>query len=309
MLLFIADSDTSSKFLQEIGSMLSAEVIVCSGSYGAKNATIKLLRRVNNIRFFRRKKVFKNMSHLLTFNDVAVEDQFALDQAKAIGSEVWLGEDGVAIYETGGSFYEPLHVRWLAKLFYGRWWRQKAKIGMDSTIGNIFAAFPSLVEAHVAQGKNLFPLRNFDHDDYSFLARSCGVRQWGGSRSALVILPVLTESLAKFSKLLCGDLIENEYNVLIKFHPRDSGKYLSDLESKFSEKAYVVPKNIPCELYCMTNDAPNIVVGFRSSALHLIKALAPDTDVRFWESGSERLSIKWKDFYRKVKVEEYRTGG
>lgn len=306
VLVFISDSDINLKFLDEIGAMISAKVFIRPGSYQAKGVLSRFWRRTRNIHFFKRRKIFDNVSRLITFNDVAVEDQFAFHQAKLFGAEVWLGEDGVAIYETGGGFYESPAVQLMASLFYGRWWHPKERIGTDSAIAKIYASFPSMVVDHVARGKALYPLAHFDRADYTLLARYCGWKDSKSDTTALIILPTLSQAVVSFVKLTCNDLVHNGYHVLVKFHPREVGTSIINVERELPDSISIVPKNIPCELLCMTENPPDLVVGFRSSALHLIKAMVPSANVRYWETGSGNASMKWKEFYRKVKVEEYR---
>ncbi|SFR42303.1 hypothetical protein SAMN04488073_0953 [Marinobacter gudaonensis] len=304
-LFFISDANIDYEFLRRIASDISARLVVLPGSQGCRNIASRLLRRRANLKFLKRAQIASGNERLLIFNDVAVEDQFAIHVVSRNGSPIWLGEDGVAIYDVGGEFRSSKVDTWLGKLLYGTWWSPKRKIGADSRIHKVFAACPSLVTAEVAKGKDL---QQLVLGNGSGLASQLGFLNPEGPRSnrvALVILPVITAENISIMKFLLRQLLSDGFKVVLKFHPRErrQDKYMSELD--FGNLYGILPDNIPCELAFFSGIMFKLVIGFRSSALHLIKAFFPEIDVRFWESSHGAGSSSWRRFYKQVEVSEY----
>lgn len=309
LLIWISDSDIDPAFLKAISNSMGAELLVLGGSVQSRGVLGRLATRVRNLKVLRKTLRQQSVSHLLVFNDVAPEDQFVIARVHKSNAEIWLGEDGVAIYKTGGWFHYAFLEKVVAKLVYGLWWKPLPRIGSNQLISQLLATAPQIVredvECHAAvsrlppispqQGDELFDLLNID-------------KALVGD-SVLCILPLLTpENLLQVGRFLRGINVSDK-KVLVKPHPRQSAYEFDKLKRIMEvESLTILPGNFPCELICASSEKPSLVVGFESSGLHIIKSLFPSVEVRSCNISSScaESEAAWQSFYAHFGIEPLR---
>lgn len=297
-MVWVSDSDIDTKYLKAINRQMESDLLVLSGAFQSKSIIERLSARVSNIR--RIASRFKNrpFERVVVFNDVAPEDQYMIHLAKKWNSEVWLGEDGVAIYETGGYFSYSLLEKILAKAIYGVWWRPKARIGASISASKLFASAPGLLRKDVTlAGAEVVPFPVHKAQEASILLEASGIESPWHSEYVLCILPLITDDNADKVLGMVREVTANAKSTVLKPHPRQTSEAFSLLKSLFDKHEKVLPKNFPCELLCLGQKKPTMVIGLGSSGLHLIKSFCPEIDVRFYSSPDLQLSEEWRSFY------------
>ena len=88
--------------------------------------------------------------------------------------------------------------------------------------------------------------------------------------------------------------IAKKLSLIFKLHPRDyTGQEL--IKSNVSEAVFL-SNEFAFESYLMQSDRPAAIVGFRTSSMHILKALFPEIECLFFETGDTAESLIWNRF-------------
>ncbi|SFP76484.1 hypothetical protein SAMN05216229_105206 [Geopseudomonas sagittaria] len=304
--VWVEESDIDEVFVEEIVAASEARIIRLRGAAKLSGKILRTLRKMLNVRGLRKERVLGGCSELIVFNDLMPETQCLINAVGLSSGKVCLGEDGVALYEIGGRVHVNVASRLAGKFLYGYWWEPKERIGEHKGIKTIYAAMPGLIRASVSEARDVHNLPAVDPGFFSSVLHKSYPEFSCIDNSVLCVLPLssivkpgniirLLEALGKQGKIL-----------IIKFHPRESEQNISEILKDIRSSSYVcAPKNIPAELLCMGRHPPSMVVGYKSSALHIIKSLMPDICLRYYEPLMEEGAIGWRDFYNKNGINEY----
>lgn len=258
-----------------------------------------LMRSLNvfRLRFFRRKIRGQN---LVVFNDISPETQYLIASFHSRGGRVFLAEDGVATYSIGGVVPAGAISRLLGRLLYGTWWSPKPKIGQDDRVSAVFSSYPELIRSDVARAKEVLQLPTLVVDDIdpSF--------DLGLQDCLLCVMPLVSsvsdEDLAHFVSVLRVV----PHKLAVKLHPREDSLGCERLELLFRGCDYqYLPIDVPVELICARDFKLKAVVGYRSSALHLLRFLRSNLKVMYVEFLGGEGGRVWRDFYKSVGVVDF----
>ncbi|MBX9181098.1 hypothetical protein HCG68_08930 [Paeniclostridium sordellii] len=63
----------------------------------------------------------------------------------------------------------------------------------------------------------------------------------------------------KSIEMIINKAKEQNINIIIKYHPRDTSKYIDEITNLYSD-IYIAPNNIPAELYCMGKNMISVAI-------------------------------------------------
>lgn len=304
--VWVEESDIDEVFVEEIVAASEARVIRLRGAAKLSGKILRTLRKILNVRGLRKERVLGGCSELIVFNDLMPETQCLINAVGLSSGKVCLGEDGVALYEIGGRVHVNVASRLAGKFLYGYWWEPKERIGEHKGIKTIYAAMPGLIRASVSEARDVHNLPAVDPGFFSGVLHKSYPEFSCIDNSVLCILPL--SSIVKPESIirLLESLGKQGGILIIKFHPRESVQKVSEILKKVPAGSYVcAPQELPAELLCMGVNPPAMVVGYKSSALHLVKAFTPGVNVKYYEPLDDDVSCEWRRFYRASGVEEY----
>ncbi|MDI3515239.1 MAG: hypothetical protein PWP40_2468 [Rhodocyclaceae bacterium] len=298
--IWVTESTVDVRLIEQCQRIAGFQLICLPGGATINNKIVRTLTRsVNLLRLRLRNRQFANRS-LVIFNDLAPETQYLITSFRARGEEVFLGEDGVATYATGGLIPTGLLSRILGKLLYGTWWPPSQKMGLNNKVSAIFASYPKLIRDEVKKGKTVLQLPHIQNDDLDD-------RFDINLKDHLVCIFPLTSSitgnaLTRFVSFLA----KTPKNLAIKLHPREGNTGRRHIETLLAQTRYrIIPGETPIEAICFKSRKLKEVVGYRSSALHLLKFLRPDLDVKYIELTIDDKTAQWRSFFEQTGVRDF----
>lgn len=300
VIVWVSESDVDARLLRMVAGISTSRILHLPGGARVGSKVLRMLIRSLNVlrlRFFQRE--LRNQS-LVVFNDTSPESQYLIASFRSQGGKVFLAEDGVATYSIGGVVPAGMISRWLGKILYGFWWSPKAKIGLDNRVSTIFASYPSLIRSDVARAKEVLPFP-------SLVTKDIGSSfDLGLQGCILCVMPLVSsvsdEDLVRFVSVLKAV----PHKLAVKLHPRESSsgcEYLALLFQGYDHQ--YLPVSIPVEVICAGNLGLREVVGYRSSALHLLRIFRPDLKVMYVEFIDGAGGAGWRDFYASVGVVDF----
>lgn len=295
--VWVSETDVDARLVEKIRHLSDCRFVPLAGGARVPTKILRMLTRSFNVLRLRILQRRFGGGSLVVFNDLSPETQYLIHLFYRRGGKVFLGEDGVATYPTGGLVPAGIASKVLGKFLYGPWWAPKLKIGLNNKVSAVFASYPALIRGEVQQGKEIIqlPLLEFDDLDSSF---DLCVQDY-----LLCVMPLVSsvpsEELTRFISVLKGG-----WNKLaIKFHPRESEKGRGQVEALLGGNSYCfIPKETPIEAICIRSIGLKEVVGYRSSALHLLKFLRPDLKVMYMGGSEGQREKVWSSFYKEVGV-------
>lgn len=299
-IVWVSESDADARLVGQASRLSRGDILCLPGGARIQSKPLRMLTRAMNVfrlRFFERG--MRGQS-LVIFNDLSPETQYLIEVFHASAGKVFLGEDGVATYPTGGVVRTGNISRLLGKLLYGLWWSPASKIGLNRKVSTVFSSYPSLIRSDVCYGKEVLPLPTFELEDIDS-SFDCGLQN-----CLLCVMPLVSsvseDGLRNFVETLRTERCE----LAIKMHPRESLAGKEFINSILHGRVCLnIPKDAPIEAICMRTQGIKEVVGHRSSALHMIKFLRPEVKVMYAEFRAEDDGEVWQDFYRRVGIVDF----
>ncbi|MBC3465570.1 polysialyltransferase family glycosyltransferase [Pseudomonas sp. RW10S2] len=306
ILVFVEESDVNERLVTAIQALHRASLIRLPGNRNHSSKHARFLQKYRNVRQLKRDPRIAGADELLIFNDTTPEGQYLMDVVARRNGRIALGEDGVATYALGGVIPSGRLNRWLGKLLFGLWWAPGERIGTSARIGHVHASFPHRLRNDVAVGRTLTSLVPIVRDDLPDALQDLAFEFAQGASLCLVplIASVGIEHARRFVMAMNADGVP----LVIKFHPRESEENMGHLLSAVDAvNASIAPSSMPAEmLYALTENCPT-VIGFRSSALHIIAALYPRARVRYYEFSARDEGGQWLSFYDSLGLTAWRS--
>jgi len=295
--LFICESQISENFVAKIVDAARATLLTLPGANDLPSQLQRTRRRISNLRVIKNSGIMATISSVLVFHDSTPETQFLLRAINRNGGRTALGEDGVAIYSVGGNISSSLWKRLFGLLVYGWWWSPQKRIGLNRDVSILYATMPTLVRSDIS-------VRSVERLS---LSRQLVVEYFGDTvnrllskldASCLCIIPHIEST----GFVECTEYVNCIKSIfprsLFKFHPREVPEVVEQaMRHAMLNPQQVLPANLPAEIYCLASRRPLPVVGFRSSALHIIKSIDAEVDVRYYESHKGEIGAMWRTFY------------
>lgn len=301
-IVWVSESDVDARLLRMVAEIPIFRILHLPGGARVRGKVFRMLMRSLNVfrlRFFQRRLRNQN---LVVFNDTSPETQYLIASFHSRGGRVFLAEDGVATYSIGGVVPAGLISRNLGKILYGFWWSPKPKIGLDDRVSAVFASYPALIRSDVARAKEVLPFPSLVAKDID------STFDLGLQDCMLCVMPLISsvsdEDLVRFVSVLKAV----PHKLAVKLHPRESSLGCEHLALLFQgcDHEYL-PVSIPVEVVCAGNFGLKAVIGYRSSALHLLRFFRPDLKVMYVEflDGAGTGAGLWRDFYASVGVVDF----
>lgn len=300
IIIWIQESSIDQIFIETITKHLGATLVCLKGA--EKDALKSTINRIHNVRKIRSLKALTKSIELYYFNDLGPEVQLLAKLAKKTGGTTSLVEDGVAIYDIGGEFKKSLLKLFLGKLAYGCWWEKPRRIGETKLHDKIYAINPQIIRKSISTRAKIHKLL-INKKTLSNLFHYSQTEP----DSIVVLLPFIgsASQVGKINESLRESLVNFDNKVYLKFHPQERDTIIDSLLSLGNYFHYeILPSNLPVEILFLTSPGKRTVVGFKTSALHVLKSFCPSVEPKYFRKG---LSDDWMQFYRAMGVEEYKN--
>jgi len=304
--VWVEESAIDAEFVKNIVNINNAKLIKLRGAYRSKGKIERASHRLSNIKELKNIVLKHNFNELFIFNDLPPETQFLIHEIDKSGGHIFLGEDGVALYETAGIIKANMLNKLFGKFVYGKWWSSEEKIGINPKIKTIYACKPELVRSEIAHAKTVLCMPKLGDQRIINLFKTILPPTGSTEIFILCILPLLNSSSARELNSYLRHLMTIKVKLAFKFHPREQELNVLGLTQNIPSSNYIImPKDMPAEFFCMISPPPSMVIGSRSSALHIINSLFSDIQVRYIEVSLNQDSAKWKKFYNEMGVSEF----
>lgn len=289
-------------FARSILDHAETDVLYLPGKAQAQSRLQRtLLQRANARLLQRRFAGLRCMFYL--FNDLLPEPQALLNLAVRQSPQLAcvLLEDGVALYGPRGTGRNRLADTVMHKLAFGLRWKHAHAIGLHPAITEIRCFYPQLVHPEL-RGIPAAPLPTGTPASLGKLRRDLALPALRDS--AVLALPhsAYTEPalMTAFVAACAGYCRRMQLAPVIKAHPGDSAykKYLAGLD----KPPRLLPGHLPLEAVLLCSDHPAALIGFRTSALHITRALLPDVTCLYFEHGDSLHHRDWVAFLDRLGV-------
>lgn len=299
IIIWIKESPINQDFINAITQHLGATLICLKGTEGGAAKTTA--NRIENLRRIKSLEALNKIIDFYFFNDLNPEVQLIAKISRKNGGSTNLVEDGVAIYDIGGTFRKNYFKLLLGKLAYGWWWEKPKRIGETRLHDTIHAINPKQVRKNISDRvtlkkltidintlSNIFPYNETTPNSIVFLLPFIG-----GSSSLHEIDGLLKKYLHNFRE-----------KVYLKFHPQEKKTVRDSLLSLPGYSSYETLRNdLPIEVLFLRSPGTRTVVGFKTSALHVLKSFCSSVDPKYLR---EDMDENWVLFYERMSVEEYK---
>lgn len=299
-IVWISESDADSRLIERAFHLSEGRMLSLPGGAQTQNKLTRALTRAINVLRLRMFQREMRGQSLVVFNDLSPETQYLIESFKAHGGKAFLAEDGVATYTIGGTVPAGRLSRLIGKILYGLWWSPAVKIGLNEKITEVFASYPHLIRQDVRTGKRVrpLPLLRIDDIEPSF--------DLGLYNCLLCVIPLASSVTQEDLQRIVTTLRANDNALAIKAHPRESSSAMAYIESLLHGKQFsFLQKDVPIEALCMATPGIREVVGYRTSALHLIKFFQPDLEVSYIEFSFDEKGIMWRNFYKSTDIQDF----
>jgi hypothetical protein len=257
------------------------------------------------------KNILENLKpvEIFTGNDRRLEFQYAIQYAKKNLSKNTIGsyiDDGTGSYIDVKTIHPVKYAadRYLdtlvKKFAYGNWYKHPKRLGQGPWIERSYLTFPELMVDHKSLTYVHIPAENYKTTEgtsvIKALVQELGYKLPGlKPGTTLLVLPHTSlikdmyGSIENFKKQL-SQLLKNEDNILVKYHPRD-------LDDPYSLKstATLLPTTVPAEVYLASLEISR-VIGDISTALMAAKWLNPNCQVEYMKTNSIYTTVLSKIF-------------
>lgn len=299
-ILWIAECAIDQRLIEQVKHTSNPRLLTLPGGSQHKNKLSRMMTRSLNIVKLRLYDLKRSSNSLVIFNDTTPETQYLINSFHSHGAQVFLGEDGVATYSTGGVVPTSTLSKIFGKILYGAWWSPQSKIGLNRMVSTLFASYPKLIRSDVREGKKVLQLPPLVGADLG-LTLDLKIQN-----HLVFLMPLLSSTSNDILDAFIAALRATNESIAIKFHPREDLSGRKHIKSLLgSIKYHIIPQELPIEPICLTSRGPKGVIGHRTSALHLLKFLRPDLKVAYIEPRKDNKGSEWRTFFKQVEVPEF----
>lgn len=327
-LFIIGDFNNSAYIYEKLkGLSLMDRVRFLPGNYNSNPVYEAIILKKNTYtiqKLLKKDFLSKNTkSSVFVFNDRRPEDQLLMYLNKKHGGINYYVEDGMAIYADMGGLRSISSVeRILRKLYFGFWYSPVDVLGTSKYIDVVLANEPSLVRDIIKTRHPVLKINKKIFDNFTklgilerifMLDNLIKDKITSSKKVALILVPhlsALTEEMkreyCKYINNTINHLLQENYEILIKYHPRETLEDIMRLCSMLDIKNILtIPRNIPIEvLYFLLKTKKNVVIyGFPSSAIltaRLILGLDKTKKIiSFW---NDSFNLELKRVLRKLDI-------
>lgn len=256
------------------------------------------------------KRIRLGISDLLPDSIFIYFDQRAEAQAllnhkfRAKPKVVWL-EDGLTTYDVASPF--PRHIRRLIKhkFRFDLHWKGSKWLGQHPAIDEVYSFYPDLVRADLRSMRVKPLLRTLDKIYVDRFKNIYGRPKYN-FKVGIIVVPhpdsgPTKDQIEKFILEAIDKYLLTDIQPVLKFHPRDD---ISAAQfSRFKSNIPIAEKTFPLELIIFVEENVRSVVGYRTSALHVISALHESVRVIYYEPQDAKMAVEWKTFYKTLSIE------
>lgn len=261
-----------------------------------------MIMRSNAIGIHRTARKFSG--NFFIFNDIRPEAQFSLSRLKGektASRKSILLEDGIAIYNPGGTSEWNILQKIKYKIISGLNWIPISKIGSHPAISEIYCFYPQALRPDLMEKKAFQIPRCIPKEIIESFKHISPVLE---KNTTIIALPLISEENheagLKFIERAMIFCKTRKTTPFFKTHPRDqqSIKIIENL----SFEANTLPNHLPLELIILANEDIDSIIGSRTSALHISKFFFPKKDIYYIEEKEDTISIAWENFFRDTEI-------
>jgi hypothetical protein len=218
-------------------------------------------------------------------------------------SVIWL-EDGITTYTIASPFPRPVRRLLKHKLRFDMAWKGSRWLGQHPMIDEIRCFYPDLLRNDLKK-KKIEPLtRELDKRYLTAFSNFYGPPRHD-QKTGIIVVPhpdggLSSQQINDFISEAIAYLHSINALPILKFHPRDETT-VSRIIS-FTHGIEIAEQNFPLELMLFVEKKVKIIIGYRTSALHVTSALLPSVLPLYYESPYATDSEKWITFFEKTSV-------
>ncbi|MFV0437378.1 MAG: polysialyltransferase family glycosyltransferase [Desulfopila sp.] len=310
ILFWIEESNISEDFVSVLWGNCCRKIIKVPGAGKIEGKFDRTIQKFRNVRQIKKNineikaRCNSKITELYIFNDNSPETQCLMHCAARDGGKIYLGEDGVAIYDIGGLFRVNLANKWIGKLIYGLWWDPQKRMGLSRKISIIYAFYPNCVRRDILDFKKILAIPELNYDNYKNIINSLRLPLIDITDAIVWVVPLSTETKSEKINCFLEELILSEGKAILKFHPRENERFIQNLKIRLQDKIfYEFPKELPVEILFLQKSQAVKIIGCGSSALHIVKKINENVQVFHLNYNNEDSAIdNWREFYETIGV-------
>lgn len=281
-----------------------ARFLMLPGAAHLSSSKSQVAMRRANTRQIRAQMSNLAPKRLFIFYDQSPEAQAILNFRFKLRPRVTWLEDGITTYSISAPFPNPIRNLVKNKLRYDLRWRGSKWLGQHPSIDEIGCFYPNLLRTN----SNIQKARPIPRTINRRLALSFS-SLYGGPRYmdpvGIILIPhsrsgPSVTNIFEFIDLSLGLCSQSGVRPLFKFHPRDTD-YISTIAHRYPHLD-IAEQKYPLELISLAESNISIVTGYRTSALHILAALRPQLNLRYYEWSVDPRSAKWVAFYQQLGI-------
>lgn len=245
----------------------------------------------------------KTASTIFIFHDLRAESQKLLNSPSThqANTQFILLEDGVALYEPGGFLVDGLISILKRKIFWDMKWKHARQLGLHPQLSEVQCFYPESLRQnlHHLHIKSL-PRHLAD----SITLHSPLKASLPNAPFCIVAVPhsmfgetFITEFL-DLSRKYC---LDHGQTPIFKIHPRD--RQAQPTIERVISSPHLLPQEFPLELLMAFIPKAAALIGSRTSALHVINALYPETTCLYFDTPNTEAGSQWINFFEKIGVQ------
>lgn len=278
----------------------AVKLIFLPGRANAKNTWHRTLIQKNNAKILS-STLSQKPDTIFIYHDLLPETQALLNKKNNSQTFIMI-EDGVALYGPRGTIKSSILQKIIHKTIFGWKWNHAHALGLHPSISEIKCLFPQLAHKDIINKKitslsHAYPRRLLENLPASKELDSCD--------SIIAVLPFMTEikdSTVVHFLTQCIKLSKKTSKPLfLKTHPRDPCLPIY-LQNNF-EQFKILPQSLPIESLLLASKRSHTIIGWRTSSLHVIRALCPHVNCLYYEEDGLNSSKKWLDFMNSLSIE------
>jgi hypothetical protein len=247
-------------------------------SYVASN--IEMLKKINNI--------IKGIgySNLFISHDNSPRDQRLIDFFSNSNSHITFIEDGAVCYNSHEKFNNKSGKKLLYKYVYGvkNSYETIEILGTHSKIDDYMLVYPKLAREEL-RNKKIIEITKESILEGIRIAYKKYIESVRVDDSSVFILlehsesPVIRiDEYVDILKKVIYILHKLNYSIYVKYHPRETKKYLQDITDSYSIK--VLSNDIPSEVFLYSSQSKNVqVVSVKTTSIYIFKKILHDCNI------------------------------
>jgi len=239
------------------------------------------------------------------FYDLRAEAQVLLNYTLGAGALVSCIEDGLMLYDVARPFPRSLTRSWKNKLRFGMKWKEARFIGRHPAIDEFRCLYPRMLRDDLRNK----PCREIPHtlaaEFQQRFQRLYGCKQYEHP-FGIIVLPhpetkIARHDLFEFLEVGISRCASLGIEAVFKVHPRDTVTR-SILLSAYPNYRFV-SQDYPVELVLYVESRARLLMGFRTSALHVTKALHEYVECLYYEPRRpDPVSLSWRSFFQHLDI-------